>query len=168
LGPLRYLLLYFGSGVAAAMTQVLPDPTSNIPMVGASGAIAGVLGAYLMIYPRANVHVFVWIIIFFRIVAVPAWLMLGFWFGMQLLSAISTGPNEPGVAFWAHAGGFVAGCMLVLLLRPPRVSLLQPQKSPFFAVAPPTALTRRRTFHGGSVPEVRRRPPPGTPPGRWP
>jgi membrane associated rhomboid family serine protease len=158
LGPARYLLLYFASGIAAAMTQVLPDPTSDVPMIGASGAIAGVLGAYLVVYPRANVQVFVWIIIFFRIVAVPAWVMLGFWFGMQLLSAVSSGANEPGVAFWAHAGGFVAGCVLIVLLRPRRVQLLQPQRSPFFANAPPSASSGRRTFHQGSVPEVRRPP----------
>jgi membrane associated rhomboid family serine protease len=157
LGPARYLLLYFGSGVAAAVTQILPDPTSDIPMVGASGAIAGVLGAYLVIYPRANVQVFVWIIIFFRIVAVPAWLMLGFWFGMQLLSGIVTAANEPGVAFWAHAGGFVAGCILILLLRPRSVRMLQSQKSPFFATVPPNALAGRRTFYPGSVPPVGRR-----------
>jgi membrane associated rhomboid family serine protease len=109
LGASRYLLLYLVSGVAAAMAQALPDPSSEIPMVGASGAIAGVLGAYLMLYPRANVHVFVWIVIFFRIVAVPAWVMLGFWFLLQLVSGISAGVHSPGVAFWAHAAASSPG-----------------------------------------------------------
>src|SRR5437764_10586247 len=77
LGGARYLLLYLVGGVAAAMAQALPDPASDIPMIGASGAIAGVLGAYLILYPQANVHVFVWIVIFFRIVNLPAWLILG-------------------------------------------------------------------------------------------
>src|SRR5260221_340870 len=86
----------------------------------------------------------------YGLVAARAWLMLGFGSGMQLLSAVASAANEPGVASWAHAGGFVAGCILILLLRPRRVGLLQPQKSPFFATASPGSLTGRRTFHGGS------------------
>jgi membrane associated rhomboid family serine protease len=164
LGPVRYLVLYFASGIAAALTQAATDPSSDIPMIGASGAIAGVLGAYVVLYPRANVHVFVWIIIFFRIVAVPAWLMLGFWFGMQLLSALASPPNSPGVAFWAHGGGFVAGMLLILLLRPRQVELWQSRKSPVFATAPPADLTGRRTFHQGSVPPTGR---PFRPPDPW-
>ena len=78
-------------------------------MVGASGAIAGVLGAYLITYPRANVHCFVWIVIFFWIVTVPAWILLGLWFVGQLFSGLESGVRSPGVAFWAHVGGFVAG-----------------------------------------------------------
>ena len=89
-------------------------------MVGASGAVAGVLGAYLITYPRANVHVLVWVIIFFWIVTVPAWLLLGFWFTMQLLSGLGSTASEPGVAFWAHIGGFVAGGGLFLILRAER------------------------------------------------
>jgi membrane associated rhomboid family serine protease len=162
LGRGRYLLLYLGSGVAAAMSQALADKLSEMPMIGASGAIAGVLGAYLVTYPRANVHTFVWIIIFFWIVTVPAWILLGFWFAGQLLSGIESGVHSPGVAFWAHVGGFIAGIVLYLMLRPRRVMLLQPQKTPFFASAPPTAFSGRRTFYGGSVPDAGRpwrRPP---------
>jgi membrane associated rhomboid family serine protease len=164
LGAVRYLVLYFGSGIAAVFAQAALDPTSQVPMVGASGAIAGVLGAYLVLYPRANVHVFFWIIIFFRIVAVPAWIILGMWAGMQLISGLASHPNDPGVAFWAHVGGFAAGVALILLLRPRRVGLLAPQKTPVFATAPPTALAGRRTFHTGSVPDAGRSPfrrPPG-------
>ena len=165
LGTLRYLLLYFASGVAAALAQALVDPASQIPMVGASGAIAGVLGAYLVLYPHANVQVFVWIVIFFRIVAVPAWIMLGLWIGMQVLSGLGSVADEPGVAFWAHIAGFVAGVLLILLLRPRRVELWQTQKTPSFATVRPGALTGRRTFHTGSVPPAGT--PPRRPPGPW-
>jgi membrane associated rhomboid family serine protease len=154
LGRGRYLVLYLGSGVSAALAQALPAAHSPIPMIGASGAIAGVLGAYLMIYPRANVHVFVWIVIFFWIVTVPAWILLGLWFAMQLLSGLAVAANSPGVAFWAHVGGFAAGIILFLLLRPRRVGLLQPQRTPIWATAPPSALIGRRTFHRGTVPDA--------------
>ena len=158
LGRFRYVLLYLVSGVAAALAQAVPDLSSDIPMIGASGAVAGVLGAYLMLYPRANVHVFVWIIIFFWIVTVPAWLMLGLWFLMQLLSGLSAGVHSPGVAVWAHAGGFVTGvALLAVLRRPQQVQLLHPQRSAPFQTAPPGALVGRRTFHG-SVPDAGRHP----------
>lgn len=163
LGRGRYLLLYFASGVAAALVQALSAEHSQLPMIGASGAIAGVLGAYLVTYPFANVHCFVWIVIFFRIVTIPAWILLGLWFLMQLISGLTAGPNSPGIAFWAHVGGFGSGILLYLLLRPPQVRLLQPQRTRIWASAPPRALAGRRTFHGGSVPDAGRsyRRPPG-------
>jgi membrane associated rhomboid family serine protease len=154
LGRGRFILLYLASGVAAALVQALSAKYSQVPMVGASGAVAGVLGAYLMTYPRANVHVFVWIVVFFWIVTVPAWILLSFWFAMQLFSGLATGPGSPGVAFWAHVGGFVAGIVLFLLLRSRRVPLLQPQRTPIWATVPPSALIGRRTFHRGSVPDA--------------
>ncbi len=163
LGRARYLLLYFASGIAAALVQALSASHSQVPMIGASGAIAGVLGAYLVTYPRANVHCFLWIVIFFWIVTVPAWILLGLWFALQLVSGLSVGPADPGVAFWAHVGGFGAGIIVYLLLRPPRIELLQPQKTPIWATAPPSALAGRRTFHRGSVPEAGRPHPPGGP-----
>ena len=155
LGRPRYLALYLASGVAAALIQAGAAPHSTVPMIGASGAIAGVLGAYLTTYPRANVHCFVWIVVFFWIVTVPAWILLGLWFAMQLLGGLSAGAgaSEPGVAVWAHVGGFVTGVALFLLLRPRRVGLLQPQRTPVFATTSPSALSGRRTFHG-SVPEA--------------
>ena len=159
LGRARYVLLYLSSGVAAALVQALSAKYSTVPMVGASGAVAGVLGAYLVTYPRANVHCFVWIVIFFWIVAVPAWILLGFWFGMQLFSGLASSPSSPGVAFWAHVGGFAAGIVLYLFVRPRRVALLQPQKTPIWATAPPGALAGRRMFYRGSVPDTGRRPP---------
>jgi membrane associated rhomboid family serine protease len=165
LGRARFILLYLSSGAAAALVQALSAKHAMIPMVGASGAVAGVLGAYLITYPRANVHCFVWIVVFFWVVTVPAWILLGFWFGMQLFSGVTTGPESPGVAFWAHVGGFVAGIMLFLLLRTRRVPLLQPQRTPIWATVPPSALIGRRTFHRGSVPDAGGRW--GGPPNPW-
>ncbi len=161
LGRGRYLLLYLASGAAAALVQALSAPHSDVPMIGASGAVAGVLGAYLMTYPRANVHTLVWIVIFFWIVTVPAWILLGMWFVMQLVSGLAARPDSPGVAFWAHVGGFATGIVLFLLLRPRRVELLQPQRTPMWAAVRPSALLGRRTFHRGSVPDA------GQPPGPW-
>jgi rhomboid family protein len=163
LGHFRYLLLYLLSGVAAAMGQALFDPASTIPMVGASGAIAGVLGAYLLIYPNANVHVLVLIIIIVRIVTIPAWTMLGVWFGAQLLSGLMS-KGGAGVAFWAHVSGFVAGLALVLLMRPRGATLLRPPRTAPFASAPPRAFVGRHTFHG-SVPDSG--PPRFRRPGPW-
>jgi membrane associated rhomboid family serine protease len=165
LGRLRFVVLYLGSGLAAALVQAFAAVHSQVPMIGASGAIAGVLGAYLMIYPRANVHCLVWIVIFFWIVTVPAWILLGLWFGMQLLSGLAAGPAAPGVAFWAHVGGFVAGVILFLLLRPRQIRLLQAQKTPIWATVAPRALVGRQTLHRGSVPDSGPRY--TGPPGPW-
>jgi membrane associated rhomboid family serine protease len=157
LGRGRYLSLYLSCGVVAALAQALSSPASHIPMVGASGAIAGVLGGYLLLYPHANVHCFVWIVIFFRIVNVPAWTMLGLWFAMQLISGLSVAAGTPGVAFWAHIGGFVTGLTLVNILRPSGVPLLQPPRSQTFASVRPGAFRGRSGSYGGSVPPAGRR-----------
>jgi membrane associated rhomboid family serine protease len=160
LGRGRYLLLYLASGVVAALAQALSAPHSHVPMIGASGSIAGVLGAYIVTYPRANVHCFVWVVIVFTIVTVPAWVLLGLWFVLQLVGGLAAGSGSPGVAVWAHVGGFVSGILLYLLLRPPHVEVLQPQRTPTWATAHPRALagSGRRTFHGGdsggSVPDA--------------
>ncbi len=116
LGHGRFLAFYLACGVAAALAQIAADPYSGIPMVGASGAIAGVLGAYLLMFPRARVDVLVIFFIVFRIFPIPAWLVLGFWFGLQLFSGFAMPLDEGGVAYWAHAGGFVAGLVLILPL----------------------------------------------------
>lgn len=152
LGGPRFLVFYLMCGVAAALTQALVNPTSEVPMIGASGAIAGTLGAYLILHPRANVVVFIWIIIFVRLISVPAVILLGIWFGLQLLSALSMEPGEPGVAFWAHVGGFLVGVALVLAMRPRHVDLMQPRRTVPFAMAPPRA--RGRPLGGGSVPSA--------------
>jgi membrane associated rhomboid family serine protease len=119
LGHLRFLTFYLACGLAAALTQIYINPTSKIPMVGASGAVAGVLGAYLVLFPHARVLALIPIVFFFQIVELPALLFLGFWFLMQFLNgAISiTAANYAtgGVAWWAHIGGFASGVALAYL-----------------------------------------------------
>jgi membrane associated rhomboid family serine protease len=118
MGPARFLVFYFLCGGVAALSQVVADPASALPMVGASGAIAGVLGAYLVLFPRANVLVLVWLLIFVRVVRVPALLMLGLWFVYQLAAA---GRGGSGIAWYAHIGGFLVGALLApVLARPAR------------------------------------------------
>ncbi len=124
LGHFKYLLFYLASGLAAAFAQVLLSPHSRVPTVGASGAIAGVLGAYFVLYPKARV--LIWFPIFFMFY-LPAWVMLGYWFLMQFVSGAATSlaaysDARGGVAFWAHVGGFIAGIVLIKLLpeRPRR------------------------------------------------
>lgn len=114
MGHIGFLLFYLASGLGAALFQVLADPVSMVPMVGASGAIAGVMGGYILLYPRARVDIVLIIIIILRVIPVPAWLVLGLWFGLQLFSGISA--QGAGVAYWAHAGGFFVGFLLTLPL----------------------------------------------------
>ena len=132
IGPARFLLLYLICGAAAGLAQAVIDPTSDLPMIGASGAIAGALGAYLMLHPRGNIVVFIWFFVIFRFITVPVVIVLGLWFLLQLTNALSAAPGDPGVAFWAHIGGFVVGMVLVPFLRPPGTPLLQrPRSAPF-------------------------------------
>ena len=114
-----FALFYLLSGLAAAAGQVAAAPYSPVPMVGASGAIAGVMGGYLLLFPKARVDVLFIFVIFFRIFAIPAWIVLGVWFGIQLFSGAASPVDGGGVAYWAHAGGFVGGLVLALpaLLR---------------------------------------------------
>ncbi len=117
LGGTRYLLFYLLSGVAAALMETFILPTSPIPTIGASGAIAGVLGAYLILYPRAKVASLVPILFIFTIIDIPAFLFLLFWFVSQLFSGWLTlqGSAGSGVAWWAHVGGFLFGVLAVVL-----------------------------------------------------
>jgi membrane associated rhomboid family serine protease len=121
LGHGGYLLFYLGSGAAAAVLQTLFDPFSNVPMIGASGAIAGVMGAYFVLYPHSRVLTAVFLVIFFDIIEIPALFFLGIWFLMQLLSGVgSLGVSNAaggGIAFWAHIGGFVVGAAVGFALR---------------------------------------------------
>ena len=135
LGFLRFMALYFISGIVAAMTQALVAPNSTVPMIGASGAIAGVLGAYLALHPRGNVVTLVWIIILVRLITVPAVILLGLWFLLQVLGALGS-EGEPGVAVWAHVGGFITGLVLVMVLRPSHVTLFHPARTEAFRLAP--------------------------------
>ena len=124
MGTVRFAAFYLLCGLAAAAAQVATDPGSTTPVVGASGAIAGVLGAYARLYPRARVKTLVFLGIFVTVIAIPAWVLLGVWFGLQLLSGLPQlgrlGGNG-GVAFWAHIGGFVAGLLLIGPMHNPRL-----------------------------------------------
>ena len=119
MGHRGFLLFYLLAGLAAAFAQTAMDPASPVPMVGASGAIAGVMGGYLLLFPKARVDVLFIFIIFFRIFPIPAWIVLGVWFAIQLFSGLSVPSDMGGVAYWAHAGGFAGGLVLTLpaLLR---------------------------------------------------
>jgi len=120
LGHGRFLLFYLMSGCVAALLQVLINPFSEVPMLGASGAIAGVMGAYFVLYPESRVLTAVFIFIFFDLVEIPAIFFLGIWFVMQLFSGVGSlgiQNTEGGTAFWAHIGGFVVGAVVGLVLR---------------------------------------------------
>jgi membrane associated rhomboid family serine protease len=118
MGHLRFLIFYLLCGLAAAALQVFSQPDSGIPMVGASGAIGGVMGGYVVLYPRVRVHMLVMFGFYIRTIAVPAAFMLGYWFLLQLLGgAAALGQESGGVAFGAHVGGFVAGALLVGLFK---------------------------------------------------
>jgi membrane associated rhomboid family serine protease len=122
MGRVRFLLFYLLCGLAAALSEVVAQSGSALPMVGASGAIGGVMGAYAVLYPRAPVHMLVVIIFYFTRVVVPAIALLGYWFFIQIVSGFGNiGASGGGTAFWAHAGGFLAGVTLVFLFRDPRL-----------------------------------------------
>jgi membrane associated rhomboid family serine protease len=119
IGHFSYLAFYLMSGVAASAAHILLNQGSRVPSVGASGAIAGVLGAYFILYPRARVLIWFPPIFFFH---VPAWLMLGYWFVVNFLSGTAmaiaeTSQTSGGIAFWAHVGGFVAGVVMINVFR---------------------------------------------------
>ena len=129
LGHGRFLLFYLLSGVAAAAAQVVMNPESRVPMVGASGAVSGVLGAYLILFPYARVLVLLIFGFFFRIVRWPASIVLGFWIVIQFLNGLITfsvaaGGAAGGTAWFAHIGGFLAGIVLLFLMRPRRTGRL--------------------------------------------
>jgi membrane associated rhomboid family serine protease len=129
MGHARFIIFYVTCGVLAAFSHALTDPSSTVPMVGASGAISGVLGAYLLLFPRAQVLVLIPLGIFTRIMYVPAGFVLGFWFVLQLLSGgLSLGRQGGGVAFFAHVGGFLAGMALIGLFKRPDVRFFSPRR----------------------------------------
>jgi membrane associated rhomboid family serine protease len=124
MGHGRFLTFYLLCGIAAALAQTAMNPDSIIPMVGASGAIAGVMGAYLVLYPRSRIVTLVPIFFFVQLIEVPAVFFLGFWFLLQFISGVgsvasATGEATGGVAFWAHVAGFVAGASGVIVFRRP-------------------------------------------------
>jgi membrane associated rhomboid family serine protease len=117
MGHARFTLFYLICGAAAALTMAYMDPTSQVPMVGASGAISGVLGAYLLLYPRSRITEVIPLGIIFIPFRIPAIWVVGIWFATQLVTAALTDPGQPGVAWWAHVGGFVAGMILTPFLK---------------------------------------------------
>ncbi len=117
-GHFKFLIFYIFAGIVASLTHILVEPSSITPMVGASGAIAGVLGAYFLLFPRAQVNTLVFLFFFVTVARIPAIIFLGFWFLMQLLSS---GFNAGGgIAWYAHIGGFVTGALTVVIFRPKR------------------------------------------------
>ena len=117
MGRPQFVVFYLLCGLAAALLQVLTSPASGVPMVGASGAISGVMGAYLILYPRVRVFAMVPLGLLLTSVALPAWTMLLYWMGIQVVSGLLAGGGKPsgGVAFWAHVGGFITGMVLIKL-----------------------------------------------------
>ncbi|HYO43477.1 MAG TPA: rhomboid family intramembrane serine protease [Candidatus Limnocylindrales bacterium] len=138
LGRVPFLLFYLVGGVAAAAGHMLVDPASEVPMVGASGAISAVLGGYLVLFPRARIQSLVFLVFFYELIAVPAVLVLGFWFVLQVIDGFAslglTGDASSGIAFWAHIGGFVAGMAMALPLR-----VLRREPRPVVPDPPPLA-----------------------------
>lgn len=153
LGHLKFLGFYLLCGLGAASAQFFSEPSSLIPMVGASGAIAGVMGGYLLLFPKARVDILIILVIIFRIIPVPAWLVLASWFGIQVVQGTMMPTTEAGVAYWAHIGGFVAGVAMILpvLMRRGGRSWWQRNDG-----HPPHAAASYRMVRTG-IPQVRRR-----------
>lgn len=160
LGHVGFGVFYLLCGAAAAGAQWLAEPWSPIPTIGASGAVAGVMGGYLLFFPKAKVDIFVFLIIIIRIIPVPAWVMLGLWLALQIANGIGADISQGGVAYWAHAGGFVIGMVLLIpafLRRGGPAFWRRTQGHP----AHPTAAYGR--LSPTTVPGVRRKSP-----GPWP
>jgi membrane associated rhomboid family serine protease len=131
MGHGKFAIFYVLCGIIAVVSHAVTDPSSEVPMVGASGAISGVLGAYLLLFPHAQVLVLIPLGIFTRLMYVPAAVVLGLWFVMQVLSGgMSLGREGGGVAFFAHIGGFLAGMALIGFFKRPGVRLFSPQRHP--------------------------------------
>ncbi len=126
MGHLRFVIFYLLCGIAAVFGQVLQNPASEIPMIGASGAISGVLGAYLLLYPHARILVLIPLGFYAHMVRLPAGLVLGIWFAIQIFSSMAADPNSAGVAWFAHIGGFIAGLALIPLFKRRGVTLFHP------------------------------------------
>jgi membrane associated rhomboid family serine protease len=121
MGHLRFVVFYLATGLVAAGAHVVSSFSSGVPMVGASGAISGVMGAYIVLYPRVRVKTLVILVFFVQIIALPAAVILGLWFAIQLFQGAVSGAAGGGVAFWAHVGGFVAGVALIKLFERPKL-----------------------------------------------
>jgi len=153
MGHLPFLGFYLVSGLVAGMTHIIGGPVSTVPTVGASGAIAGVMGGYLLLFPRARVDVLLIFIVFVRIITIPAALVLALWFTFQVIAGLGSNPDTGGVAYWAHAGGFVAGLVLAV---PVFLRLGGPKFWKLHGGAPPNP-TGEYTLRRTPIPRVRRR-----------
>ncbi len=153
MGRTRYLLFYLVCGSAGTLAHAAVDPASQVPLIGASGAISGVIAAYFLMWPRANIRVFYWFFIFVGRINVPAFVVLGFWIVEQLFALPGAMQAQGGVAIAAHLGGFAAGLALTPLLKRRGVSLFQAPHS----AASEHGRTRAIRHRGSSVPQVRRK-----------
>ncbi|WP_298802589.1 rhomboid family intramembrane serine protease [uncultured Lentibacter sp.] len=151
MGHLGFFGFYIMAGLLAGFVHVLFAPGSAVPTVGASGAIAGVMGGYLLLFPRAKVDILLIIIIFFRVVTLPAYVMLAVWFGLQFFGGLGADPDSGGVAYWAHSGGFIAGLVLTL---PTFIRLGGPRFWRDSGFHPPHPETR---YDRSRIPTIRRR-----------
>ena len=167
MGKFRFIIFYLLCGMAAALTQALIDPSSPIPLIGASGGIAGILGGYIILYPKATIRVFMWIFIIIRLLNIPAWIVLGFWIGGQFLSVPAALEGGGGVAYFAHIGGFIAGMILVGLFKRSDVPLFSASSGALPAWQMQASTNLRHDFRkshvlekqhrSGSVPGFKRR-----------
>lgn len=114
MGHVGFSLFYVVAGLGAGLIHVISAPYSNVPTIGASGAIAGIMGGYLLLFPKAKVDILVIFIVFFKIFPIPAWVMLGVWLTFQFIGGASADPDTGGVAYWAHSGGFFVGLILAV------------------------------------------------------
>ncbi len=133
MGKIRFVLFYLTCGTAAALAQGFVAPDSEVPMVGASGAISGVIAGYLLLYPRANVRVFYWLFLFVGTVFVPAWAVLGLWVAEQILALPDSMKAAGGVAVMAHLGGFTAGLVLTPFFKKSTIPLFQKPRTRAFS-----------------------------------
>ncbi len=156
LGHIRYLIFYLFCGVAAGLVHLYTNWNSNIPTIGASGAISGVMGAYLLLYPRSKILTLIPIFFFFQFVEIPAFIFLGFWLLMQLFSAGLTPRNVGGIAFWAHIGGFISGLIFIKVFDViPRTGLsgglhrfTERRRTPRLQTISPSELSDELDLHG--------------------
>jgi membrane associated rhomboid family serine protease len=156
LGHIRYLVFYLFCGLAAGLVHLFTNWSSNIPTIGASGAISGVMGAYLLLYPRSKILTLIPIFFFFQFVEIPAFIFLGFWLLLQLFSAGLTPRNVGGIAFWAHIGGFIAGLIFIKIFDAiPRTGLsdglrqyTERQRTPRIQPLSPLSIPDELDLHG--------------------
>ena len=153
MGRFRYRLFYLICGCLGTLAHAGLNPASQVPLVGASGAISGVIAAYILIWPRANIRVFYWFFIFIGTISVPAFVVLGLWFVEQIIALPAAMKAQGGVAILAHLGGFAAGLALTPFLKRRGVTLFQSPHSTAFAYSRAGTIRRR----SGSVPERRRK-----------